>query len=444
MAKITQYSRISHHTLSGSASATFSVPASEDFTDGTWTPNDLSLSEIGVNEDSKKAYIRINDEIKEFSFNPGIIGPTGPTGPAGGTQSLEDTLAIGNTSGPNHIYMNDGYGIWNNNNIAFIRFNDTPGQEIYHNVNNGTSSTDVYHTSTSWFSNTIEGDYSSYIYVDKDLIEINSEIDSLTSSNFQIRPTSIYMENSDNTGFNNSQIGLSYSGIFMAISDTSYGTTNSFYMNQNVMSIRHDNDNDAWGSEFSIDGTSPQSQLSTYYNDGSAIGRVTTSPGIVNIYAGKGTPTDYVSTTQTNSTFRVLHVETSQEKNEIVLGEDIDNNFRVGINQTNFGFGTSSTTGFASASAFTLRLPNAGDHAWVKVQVKGINGTFSKAYVADMFGGFRNDGSLNLVGTGYSVIEYTDFTSARADYDIVGTDMKVIVYGETGSNINWSVNLTWG
>jgi|694.fasta_scaffold61461_2 hypothetical protein len=439
MAKITQYSRISHHTLYGSASATFSIPTSEDFTDGTWTARDLSLSEIGVNEDAGRAYIRIGSEVKEFEFAGGTFG----------AESLATTLAVGNTSGPNHIYMNDGYGIWNNNSTAFIRFNDTPGQEIYHNVNNGTgktaSSTDVYHTSTSWYANTIEGDYSSYIYVDKDLIEINSEIDSLTSSNFQIRPTSIYMENSDNTGFNNSQIGLSYSGIFMAVSDSSYGTTNSFYMGQDVMSLRHDNDNDAWGSEFSFDGTSPQSQLSTYYNDGSAIGRVRTSPGIVDIYSGKGTPTDYVSTTQTNSTFRVLHVESNVEKNEIVLGEDIDNNFRVGINQTNFSFGTTSTTGFASASVVVLDLPTTGNHAWVKVQVKAINGTYSKAYVADMFGGFRNDGSPNLIGTGYSVIEYTDFTGGvRADFDISSTRIRVRGYGETGSTIAWSANLTWG
>jgi hypothetical protein len=440
MAKITQYSRISHHTITGSASATFSVPASEDFTDGTWTVADLALSEIGINEDSKTAYIRIDNEIKEFSFNPGLIGPTGPTG---GMQSLSDTLAIGNTSGPNHIYMNDGYGIWNNNNTAFIRFNDTPGSEIYHNVNNGTSSTDVYHSSNYWYANTNEGDYSTYIYVDKELVEINSEIDSLTSSNVQIKPDYVSIQNNDNTGFNNSQITSSHSGIFMAVSDTSYGETNSFYMSSSLMNLRHDNDNDDWFSELSFDGTAPQSQLSTGYNGGN-YGRVRTGPGAVDINASNISSTDYVSTTIDTTKFRVLHVDSSVEKNEIIVGQDLDNNYRIGINQTNFSFGTTSTTGFASASAFSLALPDAGDHAWIKVQVKAITSTFSKAYVADMFGGFRNDGSLNLVGTGYSVIEYTDFTDARADYDIVGTDMKVVVYGETSSTINWSVNVTWG
>lgn len=71
MAKITQYSRISHHTIYGLTGGTFSVPASEDFTDGTWTIYDLALSEIGVNETDKKAYMRVDDEIREFAWVKG-------------------------------------------------------------------------------------------------------------------------------------------------------------------------------------------------------------------------------------------------------------------------------------------------------------------------------------------------------------------------------------
>lgn len=66
MAKLTQYSRISHHTIYGLTGSTFSVPAQEDFTAGDWTIYDLALSEIGVNETDKKAYMRIDNEVKEF------------------------------------------------------------------------------------------------------------------------------------------------------------------------------------------------------------------------------------------------------------------------------------------------------------------------------------------------------------------------------------------
>lgn len=390
MAKITQYSRISHHTITGSASATFSVPASEDFTDGTWTSRDLSLSEIGVNEDAGRAYIRIGSEVKEFEFAGGTFG----------AESLATTLAVGNTSGPNHIYMNDGYGIWNNNNIASIRFNDTPGSELYHTVNNGTSSTDIYHSSNYWYVTTIEGTDTTYIYQQKDLVDIS-------------------------------------------INDGSYGSTNSFVMNQNVMNLRHDNDNDAWYCEFSFDGTSPQSQMSSGYNAGD-YGRVRTTPGSVDINASNISGTDYVSTEIDTTRFRVLHVDGSTERGEIIVDKDGDN-YRVGINQTNFMFGTTSTTGFASASVVVLDLPTTGDHVWVKCQVKAINGTYSEAYVADIFGGFRNDGSPNLIGTGYSVIEYTDFIGgAQAYLDISSTRVRVRALGQTGSDINWSANLTWG
>jgi hypothetical protein len=71
MAKITQYSRISHHTIYGLTGGTFSVPPQEDFTVGDWTIYDLALSEIGVNETDKKAYMRVDDEIREFAWVKG-------------------------------------------------------------------------------------------------------------------------------------------------------------------------------------------------------------------------------------------------------------------------------------------------------------------------------------------------------------------------------------
>jgi len=72
MSLITQYSRISHHTLSISGltgSTTFSVPSTEDFTDGSWTIYDLALSEIGVDEDRGRAFIRIGSDVKELQLS---------------------------------------------------------------------------------------------------------------------------------------------------------------------------------------------------------------------------------------------------------------------------------------------------------------------------------------------------------------------------------------
>lgn len=434
MAKITQYSRISHHTLAGSASATFSVPTSDDFTDGSWTPNDLALSEIGVNEDAGKAYIRIGNDIKELEF----------TGGTAGAESLATTLAVGNTTGPNHIYFDDGYGIWNNTATAFIRFNDTPGQEITYNVNNGTASTDITHTSNNYSIFTNEGVKNVYIAQTPNIIELQADINSSTASVFQVKPNEIYFDTQDSTGFLGSGLSATMSGVNVRVSDMNYGQTSSIDMTKNSIYVGYITDNDAWYSNMNIDGTAPETKIETGYNSGNLLGRVRTQPGIVGVYAGNATSSTYVSETTTNTSWRVLRVENNIERSEIEVKADGVNHL-VNINQTNFMFGTTSTTGFASASIAILDLPNTGDHCWMKVQVKAISSTFSAGYVADIFGGFRNDGSPNLIGTGYSVIEYTDFASgAQAYLDINSTQVRVRGLGQTGSTITWSANLTWG
>jgi hypothetical protein len=70
---ITQYSRMSQHTIFGQPTgASFSIPTDEDFTNGSWSIYDLALSEIGVNETDKRVFIRIDDEIKEFQLGSSI------------------------------------------------------------------------------------------------------------------------------------------------------------------------------------------------------------------------------------------------------------------------------------------------------------------------------------------------------------------------------------
>lgn len=56
--------RIKHHSITSTAS--FSIPASENFTDGTWNPTNLVRNEIGVNEFNQSVWIRIGNEIYEI------------------------------------------------------------------------------------------------------------------------------------------------------------------------------------------------------------------------------------------------------------------------------------------------------------------------------------------------------------------------------------------
>lgn len=65
----TQAARIKHHTVT--TAGAFTVPSSEDFTDGSWTIRDLAKSEIGVNENDGTAFIRIGAAIKELQTGAG-------------------------------------------------------------------------------------------------------------------------------------------------------------------------------------------------------------------------------------------------------------------------------------------------------------------------------------------------------------------------------------
>jgi len=67
--KINQYSRISHHTITGSQSKTFTVPTTEDFTSGNWTIYDLALSEFGVNEYYQTAFLRVGSQVKQIELS---------------------------------------------------------------------------------------------------------------------------------------------------------------------------------------------------------------------------------------------------------------------------------------------------------------------------------------------------------------------------------------
>lgn len=91
---IQQKSRIQLHTVSLTSSV-MTVPNSEDFTSGTWSTTDLYNSEIGVNRMSEKAYLRIDNNIKEFAF----VGVTSSA------YNFEQTLSVNNNSGTYSIQL---------------------------------------------------------------------------------------------------------------------------------------------------------------------------------------------------------------------------------------------------------------------------------------------------------------------------------------------------
>ena len=137
MSIISQFSRISHHTVTDGS--TFSIPSQEDFTlpfgaSGSWTKSDLALSEIGVDELNNKAFIRIGSNINEFSFSGG-------TSSVGATPSLSEVLSIGNTTGLNDIILSTSSVALQSHKIKSPLSNDTyfqirdKGSNTWENIN---------------------------------------------------------------------------------------------------------------------------------------------------------------------------------------------------------------------------------------------------------------------------------------------------------------------
>lgn len=65
MAINTASARIQHHSLTTPASI-FTVPPSEDFTDGSWTIEDLAIGEIGINLADDRIFFRTTNGIVEM------------------------------------------------------------------------------------------------------------------------------------------------------------------------------------------------------------------------------------------------------------------------------------------------------------------------------------------------------------------------------------------
>jgi len=75
MSKISQYARIGHHRITQSGGL-FTVPTSNDHTDGTWLSTDLYIGEIGINVTDNTAFMRTNTGIVQIGTSASTVGGT--------------------------------------------------------------------------------------------------------------------------------------------------------------------------------------------------------------------------------------------------------------------------------------------------------------------------------------------------------------------------------
>lgn len=391
MAKITQYSRISHHTIFGTANAglTFSIPTSEDFTDGTWTIYDLAMSEIGVNEEDKKVYIRIDDEIKEFEFVGGTAG----------AESLADTLAVGNTTGGNNIVLTGGDEIVSGNGGSFITldYSSTPdrlymGQtNSYVDLNNGTTRV----VGTSEAALRVNG---------SNRLSISSDgTSTLSSSTFSVSGANVLI-NSDK------YIASSSNNNKITLQDTSSQNRIELYSDSSVKSM--------------IGSGTTFSSFESYIISNTAYGQWTTYNPSVGF-----------------STISLLNGAISIQSDTVRISSDVIEHYTDGTAKRKFTYQPYISTSDATPTTLHTFGTTTDTSVVYRVLITAHDLTNNLAYMSNIFAGFRNDGgTVNLVGT-VDVSAVSDFTTATSTIGISGTDIIVRVTGEAGKTINWTADV---
>jgi hypothetical protein len=105
MSRIEQYSRLRHHRLTTSGQL-FTIPTSEDHTDGTWLSTDLYIGEIGFNLTDDKAYFRTNNGIVQLATGTSS-GSTASTSQIWSFSS--PNIIIGSTYSADSVSPRSGY-----------------------------------------------------------------------------------------------------------------------------------------------------------------------------------------------------------------------------------------------------------------------------------------------------------------------------------------------
>ncbi|MFY8170058.1 MAG: hypothetical protein ACOVK2_02960 [Candidatus Fonsibacter sp.] len=387
MSLITQYSRISHHTLYGlTAGTTFSVPTTTDFTDGSWTIKDLALSEIGVNESDKKVYIRIDNEIKEFQL-------------AGGTSSAEPlstTLVAGNTTGANWINVDSGYGLTSSGGSI----TDTISLDTINGI--GIKS-----------ENTITGQITSII-VSPDTFDV-SVTDGVTTTGIQqtaddltlvTGDTLLYMTQGD--------------GYFQSV-DTASTVKDMFILDPqglgNGTGIKSE---DTTTGDYSYVNVNPTG-IVIYQEDitNTQNRYITLQPSQISLVCGPNAILIDEAGELISLSSNLISIGSADVKNIISTG-------------------AVTTTNATVTTIHTFNCVNSGPKSY-KVRVIGYKGDYSKSYLGELFGLYNYDGATVTLINSLDLVEKTSFTTATSTISISGTDIIIEVTGEAATTIYWSV-----
>jgi hypothetical protein len=491
MARITQYSRISHHTIAGSASAglTFSVPAQEDFTDGSWTPYDLALSEIGVNEQDERVFMRIDDEIKEFAF----IGASG-VGFTGGPGNCITDLYLTNMYGCSPITIHDDFI---QKDGTSVNSEDSNLQITFDAGGVGTFDVQKINGTTTQLERLTVGDYGIQIQTtatnsnvsgfilcedtNQSGTDINIQLESISapdSSRIQLGPSSSLWRTSDGTLYDN-RITINTTDMIFKAEDllaVTYGELQlthavSFFSHYNngLLSYIQAQDNtidiQTQGSgslnRVALDSSTESIEISSVASGGefSSIDIVSTATPSIVLRTEDNSFTEVSSITMTKdgiglfSTDNTLSISagcslevipdeiklSAGYKKLIVTKTEIQYKTSLnGVEPTNYNIESTSTTNATPLSMYGINFGITNSVITIEAVVNGWGATNSKAYGAKLFGTFKNAGGTVTQLSTTDKSEKTDFSTATSDFNISGTNVQIRVTGEALTDINWA------
>lgn len=116
----------------------------------------------------------------------------------------------------------------------------------------------------------------------------------------------------------------------------------------------------------------------------------------------------------------------------------------VKINEYNFAYKGATTSNATPKSIATVSLPTSNSMINLKITINGLKDDFTSAYVGEIFGGYKNvGGTITQIGSGYSLVEYSDFLTATSNITIVGSTLEIRVIGEAATNIVWNASIQY-
>lgn len=410
MGLVTQYSRLLHHTITGASGSTFSVPSSEDFTDGSWTAYDLNLSEIGVNETDQKAYIRIGSGIKEFQFTGTGSGTTiyadngltltGATISLGGTLTQVNTTINGNSqsfilgTAPSRLksFIVDSYqGVSITDDDGLIISNLTIG--------GGYSKFDSSEVSTGASSIVSAGAYGkSYFEVTPNGADIfKIELDSESVDKKMLVTDTV-----------NSK-GLEYAADYTAAFIT-HSLVTKAYVDSQVSNATQ--------------------SLSEVLADGNSTGTFSIVMGTASVIESSGglSNISVINKEVRISTSYMVHADGTASAPTFYENKQI----------------TTSTASTASLFIFTGSTLTADAAVSFDAIVNGFNPVTGDSYFSKVFSGFRSISStITQIGI-TNITELSTFTSSvTSNFTTDATDVFLDVTGESGQTINWTVRINY-